>query len=99
MFFLTRQYEKAIEEVHKTLEMERDYKPALYLLGRTYEQCGQLDQAIEIFKRILTLSNNAPMFLAALGHSYALSGEHQQARKVLENLQQQSKHYYVSAYA
>jgi TolB-like protein/Tfp pilus assembly protein PilF len=97
-FFLTRQYEKAIEEVQKTLEMERDYKPALYLLGRVYEQCGQLDQAIEVFKRILALSS-APMFLAALGHSYALSGKHWQARKALNDLQEQSKQYYVSAYS
>jgi tetratricopeptide (TPR) repeat protein len=97
-FFLTRQYEKAIEEVQKTLEMERDYKPALYLLGRAYEQCGQIDQAIEVFKKILALSN-APMFLGALGHSYALSGEHREARNVLKELQEQSKRCYVSAYS
>lgn len=97
-FFLTRQYEKAIEEVQKTLELEHDYKPALYLLGRVYEQRGQLDQAIEIFKRILALSN-APMFLGALGHAYALSGKHRQARKALEDLQEQAKQHYVSAYS
>lgn len=97
-FFLTRQYEKAIEEVQKTLEMERDYKPALYLLGRAYEQCGQMDQAIEVFKKILALSN-APMFLGALGHSYALSGEHREARNVLKDLQERSKRCYVSAYS
>jgi TolB-like protein/tetratricopeptide (TPR) repeat protein len=97
-YFLTRQYDKAVEEVQKTLEMERDYKPALYLLGRTYEQCGQQDQAIEVFKRILALSN-APMFLGALGHSYARSGEHEKARKVLKDLQEQSKQRYVSAYS
>ena len=97
-YFLTRQYEKAIEEVQKALEMERDYKPALYLLGRAYEQCGQLDQAIEVFKRILALSN-APMFLGALGHSYALSGKHLPARNVLKDLNEQSKRYYVSAYS
>src|SRR6185369_9148519 len=41
-YFLTFQYDKAIEEVKKALEMEREYKPALYLLGRTYERCGQV---------------------------------------------------------
>jgi tetratricopeptide (TPR) repeat protein len=97
-FFLTRQYEKTIEEVQKTLELERDYKPALYLLGRAYEQCGQLDQAIEVFKRILALSN-APMFLGALGHSYALSGKHREARNVLKDLHEQSKRSYVSGYS
>ena len=97
-YFLTRQFEKAKEEVQKTLEIERDYKPSLYLLGRTYEQCGQLDQAIEVFRKILALSN-APMFLGALGHSYALSGNHLQARQVLRELNEQSSRCYVSAYS
>ena len=97
-FFLTCQYEKAQKEVQKALEMERDYIPALYLLGRVYQQCGQTGRAIEVFKRILALSK-APMFLAALGHSYALSGKHREARKVLKDLERQSKQRYVSAYS
>jgi TolB-like protein/Flp pilus assembly protein TadD len=97
-FFLARQYEEAIEEVRKTLEIEQDYKPALYLLGRVYEQCGQPDQAVEVFKKILTLSN-VPMFLAALGHAYALSGKHTEARNVLKDLREHSKERYVSAYS
>lgn len=97
-YLLTSQYEKAIEEVQKTLELERDYKPALNLLGRAYGLCGHPDQAIEVFKRILALSN-APMFLAGLGHAYALSGKQREARRVLKELQEQSKDRYVSAYS
>ena len=97
-YFLTCQYDKAIEEVKKALEMERDYKPALYLLGRTYERCGQVDEAIEVFKKIFALSNS-PMFLGALGRAYAGSGQHQLARNVLKELEELSKRCYVSAYS
>ena len=97
-YFLTCEYEKAIEEVQKALEMERDYKPALYLLGRTYERSGQVDQAIEVFKKIFALSNS-PMFLGALGRAYAGSGQHALARNVLNELQELSKRCYVSAYS
>jgi TolB-like protein/predicted Zn-dependent protease len=97
-YFLTCEYEKAIEEVQKALEMERDYKPALYLLGRTYERCGQVDQAIEVFKKIFALSNS-PMFLSALGRAYAGNGQHELARNVLKELQELSKRCYVSAYS
>jgi TolB-like protein len=97
-YFLTCEYEKAIEEVNKALEMERDYKPALYLLGRTYERSGQLDHAIEVFKKIFALSNS-PMFLGALGRAYAGSGQHVLARNVLKELEELSKRYYVSAYS
>jgi tetratricopeptide (TPR) repeat protein len=78
--------------------MERDYKPALYLLGRAYEQSGQVDQGIEVFKKIFALSNS-PMFLGALGHAYAVNGKHGLARNVLKDLQELSKRCYVSAYS
>jgi tetratricopeptide (TPR) repeat protein len=96
-YILTQQYEKAIGEVHKNLEIERDYKPALYLLGRAYELSGQVDKAIEVFERIFA-SSNSPMFLAALGHAYAVSGRHELARKVLRDLQELSTRCYVSGY-
>ena len=97
-YFLTCQYENAIEEAQKALEMEHNYRPALYLLGRTYERRGQVDQAIEVFKKIFA-SSNSPMFLGALGHAYAVSGKHRLARNVLKELQELSKQYYVSAYS
>ncbi len=70
-FFLTHEYEEAILEVQKTLELEKNYYPALYILGRTYEKMGQLGEAVTVFKKILAL-NDSPVFLAALGHAYAL---------------------------
>src|SRR6185369_8533104 len=97
-YFLTCQYDKAIEEVKKALEIERDYKPALYLLGRTYERCGRVDEAIEIFKKIFA-SSNSPMFLGALGRAYASRGKQRLAKDVLKELEVLSKRCYVSAYS
>jgi len=65
-FFLAREYQHAIDEIQKPIEMDGNYHPALYLLGRIYEQNGQLAKAIAEFKKVLAL-NDAPMFLAALG--------------------------------
>jgi TolB-like protein/Tfp pilus assembly protein PilF len=97
-FFLTREYEQAIDEIKKTLEIDANYPPALYLLGRIYIELGRLAEAIAEFKKILGL-NDAPMFLAALGHAYALAGKQRDARKVLDDLEEQSKQRYVSAYS
>jgi tetratricopeptide (TPR) repeat protein len=98
MFFLARDYGQALAEVQTTLELNRNYVPMLYLLGRTYEQTGQLDLAIETFEQVLSL-NDAPAFLAALGHTYALSGNRLAARKILDQLEEQSRQKHVSAYA
>jgi tetratricopeptide (TPR) repeat protein len=98
MFFLTRDFEQALTEVQTTLEVDGNYVPTLYLLGRTYEQLGKLESALATFQKVLTL-NDAPAFLAALGHTAAKSGDAHSARKVLEQLEERSKHKYVSAYA
>lgn len=97
-FFLAREHGRAVAEIQKTLEMDGSYQPALYLLGRAYEELGQLPKAIVVFENLLGL-NDSPMFLAALGHAYALAGKHQEARTVLKNLDDQSKQRYVSAYS
>ncbi|MFN2492958.1 MAG: winged helix-turn-helix domain-containing protein [Pyrinomonadaceae bacterium] len=98
MFFLARNYEQALAEVQTIWEMDNNYVPMLYLLGRTYQQLGQRDRARETFEQALAL-NDAPAFLAALGHNYAISGNSRAARRILEQLKARSKQRYVSAYA
>jgi len=97
-FFLGRKDEQAIVEIQKTLDLDANYQPALYLLGRVYLEVGQLTEAIAAFKGVLAL-NDAPMFVAALGHAYARAGKRREAQKVLNDLQGQSKQRYVSAYS
>jgi len=96
-FFLGRKNEQAIGEIQKALDLDGNYQPALYLLGRVYVELGQLAEAIAVFKKLLGL-NDAPMFLAALGHAYARAGKHRDTRNVLNELREQSEQRYVSAY-
>ena len=98
MFFLARDYEQALTEVQTTLEIDSNYVPTLYLLGRTYEQLGKPELALATFQKVLTL-NDAPAFLAGLAHTSATSGDARAARKVLDQLEERSRHRYVSAYA
>src|SRR5262249_6085155 len=95
--YLSRNYEKALIEIRRALEIDEDHPPNLYFLGRVYEAMGQADQAIATFEKLLA-SNNIPLFLGELGRAYAISGNHSEARRVLAELDQQSKQRYVSAY-
>jgi TolB-like protein/DNA-binding winged helix-turn-helix (wHTH) protein len=85
--YFARRYSEAIEQLHKTLEVERDFIPALYLLGMAYEQTGEYREAVAVLQRARALSggrlNNV---LAALGHAYASSGRRGEARQVLSAL-------------
>jgi TolB-like protein/Tfp pilus assembly protein PilF len=98
MFFLARQYDRVLSEVEKTLEMDNNYVPTLYLLARTREELGQFNEAITVFEKILTI-NDAPTFRAGLAHVHAAAGNYQAARTMLEELEEQSSQRYVSAYS
>lgn len=94
-FFLMRDYDQALKEIQKGLEMDGNYYPALYLLGRIYAQQGNLTEAIAIFQRILTM-DDAPILQSALGRVLALAGQLSSARDVLKDLEQRSRKRYVS---
>lgn len=92
-----RDYDRAMKEVQNGLEIDSNYQPALYMLGRVYVQQGKLDEAIAIFKKLVE-TDDSPIFKAALGSALGLAGKHRSARRVVQTLEQQSKARYVSGY-
>ena len=89
-YFYLGQYDKAIEEQRKTLELDPGFSMALGYLGEVYEAKAMYADAIVTYSKAGAL--------AGLGHAYAASGKKTEARKILRELDQQSKHRYVSPY-
>jgi len=89
-YFYLGQYDQAIEELRKTLDLNPGFSMALEGLGEVYEAKGMYADAIAAYGKA--------GLLASLGHAYAKSGKKTEARKILRELDQQSKHRYVSPY-
>ena len=89
-YFYLGQYDKAIEEHRKTLELNPSFDMGLMDLGQVYEAKGMYADAIAVYGKAGDL--------ASLGHAYAASGKKAEARKILRELDQRSKHRYVSPY-
>jgi TolB-like protein/DNA-binding winged helix-turn-helix (wHTH) protein/Tfp pilus assembly protein PilF len=89
-YFYLGQYDKAIEELRKTLELNPSFDQALLALGQVYEAKGIYPDAINVYGKAGDLGG--------LGHAYAVSGKKAEARKILRELDEQSKHQYVSPY-
>jgi tetratricopeptide (TPR) repeat protein len=89
-YFYLGQYDKAIEELRKTLELNPGFSMALVNLGEVYEAKTMYADAIAVYGKAGDL--------ASLGHAYAASRRKPEARKILRELDQQSKHRYVSPY-
>lgn len=90
-----KEYDQAIAQCKKTLEMAPNYGWAHAVLGRTYLRELKRDEAITEFRIAATLSRG---YLPELGNAYALAGEKDMALEILEELITQSRIKYVSDY-
>ena len=97
-YYLTRQYDEAIREYGKTLELSENFYMAHFLLGMTYEQVGRYTEALVSYERAIKLSGGSPAMLAAPGHAYAMLGRRDEARQVLAQLHALAARQFVSPY-
>src|SRR5215831_1205766 len=92
------QYDQAIEQLRRTIDMDPSFYNAHWRLGKAYEAKGSVQDALAEYQKARQL-NDDPLVLASLGHLLGSSGKREQAMKTLEQLQQIAKERYVSAYS
>ncbi len=89
-YIQARQYDKAIEQLLKTIEMDQSFYFAHWQLGVAYELKGDFKDAIAEYQKARQL-NDDPWVLALLGHVSAVTGKRDEALKILDQLKQISK--------
>jgi tetratricopeptide (TPR) repeat protein len=100
VFFTARQYDEGIRAFQKALEMEPDNIGAHSGLGWVYGEKKMYKEATAELEKAVNLSNRREdLTVAVLGKVLGDSGRKQEARKLLEELEGQSKHRYVSPYS
>jgi tetratricopeptide (TPR) repeat protein len=95
-FYYAGRYDEAIDQCRRTVEMDPNFAVAHWHLGLAYEQKQLFDGAIEEFRKAIFLSQGSPLMKAALGHAYAKAQKTNEANKILDELNELSKHEYVS---
>jgi tetratricopeptide (TPR) repeat protein len=98
-FYYDRDYDRAIEQFQKTLELDQNFAPAHNFLPAAYEQKGMYNEAIAEFKKAipLTAGSESSLSKAGLGHVYGLSGKKNEARTLLDELKQISAQEFLPA--
>ena len=95
--YWARQYDKAVEQFHKTLELYPDFwLPHLYL-GWTYLQQGNTARTTEELAEAFRLEDS-PWTVASLAHASAVSGNSVRACTLLDELQQRTRRQFVAPY-
>ncbi len=97
-YYFARDYERAIEQGRKALELEPNFDFAYWIVGLALAQQGRMDESISALNRAVLLTGGGLTHEAHLGYAYALSGKREEARQVLADLEEITKEKYVSAY-
>jgi tetratricopeptide (TPR) repeat protein len=96
-FYYARDYDQAVEQFQKTLELDHNFPPAQEFLPVAYEQNGKYSEAIAEFKKANSVTGGWTFSKAGLGHFYAVTGNKSEARRVLDDLKQASAEEYLPA--
>lgn len=97
--FLAKQYDAAIAECQKSLEVEPNFIAALYMKGMCRACQGDLTEAIDLLERCAALANRGPFYLGLLGNFYARAGRADAARTIIAELIERAKTIYVPPHA
>jgi TolB-like protein/DNA-binding winged helix-turn-helix (wHTH) protein/Tfp pilus assembly protein PilF len=91
IYFFSRQYDRAIEQLRATNELDPLFAPSRQLLAASYAQNGMRSKAIAEVKKGVELARNNSHSKALWGIIGAMSGNMVEARQSLEQLKRESK--------
>jgi len=98
-FYTGREYDRAVEQLHKVIDMEANFPAARSVLGCVYVQRQMFDEALAEFDEAMKLVAGSPLAEASvkvlMAQTYARSGRKSEAREVLSAVAGQP----VSAYS
>jgi tetratricopeptide (TPR) repeat protein len=98
IYYEGRQYDKAIQQCEKTVEMDPNYVPALLDLGNIYLRTGDYKKAIAQFERARAVAGDKSIVLSYLAQVRALSGDRAAAQKILYQLEKPAPPMFVSTW-
>jgi TolB-like protein/Tfp pilus assembly protein PilF len=89
--YFARQYDKAVEQCQKALEMDPNLADGHFCLGHVYEQRGMYAESVTEYKTALSIAGDDLNYVGALGHAYALSRQRRQALSLADKLMRSPK--------
>jgi serine/threonine-protein kinase len=90
MYFLLREYDQAIAECQKCVEIDANFLVGMYVMAMAYARKGEYETAMPLITQAADLSNRAPFYLGLLGQIYAETGRMAETDQVLDELDRRS---------
>jgi serine/threonine protein kinase/tetratricopeptide (TPR) repeat protein len=96
-FYLSRQYDRAVEQLRSALEIDQKFAPARRILEGVYSKMGKQKEAVAEREKFVSLSGS-PELAASIEEDFTKSGYNGVLRSWLNGMTELSKHGYVSSY-
>jgi len=97
--YYSRDYDRAIQEANRGLQLAPDYYRIHFWMARVYAQKKMYPEAIAESQKVAQALPDATVGLTELAYSLAVGGRRQEARKILDRLEERSRHEFVPAYS
>ncbi len=94
--YFAGQYDDAVRELSKTIELDGSFGMAHFFLAAAYTELSRYPEAFAELEAAIRLSGRSPEILAALGYLHGVSGDIIGARGILGELKQLAGVRYVS---
>ena len=97
IFYHARQYDRALEQIRKSLDMDPTFARGHWAISEPLEQQQKYQQATTELEKARQI-DETPIMLALLGHLYAVTGKTSDARRIVTQLNALSKQAYLDPY-
>jgi TolB-like protein/Tfp pilus assembly protein PilF len=89
VLYWAREYQQAVEQLEKTLELDPNFGLAYVYLAFALIQQGRYDQAIAAIQKSMEHTGYMPLAISKLGFAHSLRGDRAKAQKVLREAEAQ----------
>jgi len=93
---LTHDYDRAIEQLSQTLEVDPKFWLAYWDLGGYKLALGRYAEAVSDLQKAVQFSRGSTGALGVLGYAYGVTGDRAKAQQVLQKLKKMAQSRYVS---
>jgi TolB-like protein len=94
-FYFGREFQRAVTECEKALELNTGHFMVHYMLGRSQMRLGEHAKAIARFEYARAAGADMPLMDAALGLAYAVTGRFERARQLAETFKVSAGSRYI----
>ncbi len=98
VYFLSSDYDHAITQFQKVIDLEPGYPLGHFALGSAYAQMGMPAEAIPLIEEAIRLGGRSVDYIGTLGYAYGLAGQEDKGMQLLGELERRSQEGYVSSF-